>query len=164
MSLLDQTEYDVEGWRPESGDGVEGRITAISTRQGDYEPYPYLEIVVSNATNQELIGKAVGVHGFHTVLKRELADKSPAVGDNIAIRYFGKVESKSLDSRGKPTKFEKYRVVLDPANPKTVETPDWGQLKEQAEAELPSQEFATESVVNAFPGATPVDTYDDEPF
>lgn len=153
MSLLDRTEHDIEGWRPEPNDGVEGVITFVGERQGDYEPYPYLEIDVSNAVKKDLVGKTVAVHAFHTVLKREIADKQPRRGDQIAIRYLGLVKSKSLNSKGQQTEFEKYRVEHVPSEKTNVAAPDWDQIKQDAESEVPM-----DVLQDAFPGA---ETFDD---
>jgi hypothetical protein len=71
------------GWRPKKGDRLEGVITELDIRYGEYEPYP---IVVLDTGE----GGAVAFHGFHTMAKKELAKRRPQIGDRIAITFHGK--------------------------------------------------------------------------
>lgn len=69
------------GWKPKAGDRVEGRITSLDIRHGEYEPYPIVTI-----TNGE---EAVAIHAFHTVLKNELSKRRPQIGDRLIVTYHG---------------------------------------------------------------------------
>lgn len=136
---------EVEGWRPEAGDEVFGTVVSVDTREGDYGPYPYIEI------DDEDLGKVVGVHGFHSVLKREIANKTPKRGDTMGVKYLGKKTSKS------GTEFEHYNVNIYPADESTTVAPDWDSMA--ADADVEATEAGINSVENAFPGAS-----EEEPF
>lgn len=79
-----------DGWRPEPGDKVIGKIIGLqkgwSDQQGAYYPIIILE--------DELTGEAVSVHGFHYVLKERLASLRPVVGERIGIKMGDKIPSK----------------------------------------------------------------------
>jgi hypothetical protein len=136
-TLEDRLNADVEGWRPEAGDYVLGTVVAVDTREGDYGPYPYVEI-------EKADGSIVGVHGFHTVLKNELARTKPEVGDTLGVKYFGKVATKP---GSKYDSFEKYRVVHERTSGAREDKPDWGSMEADAKSELGG-------IADAFPGAT----------
>jgi hypothetical protein len=125
-TLEDRLNADVEGWRPEPGDQVLGTVIGVDTREGDYGPYPYIEVEAND-------GSYIGVHGFHTVLKNELARIEPQVGDTLGIKYFGKVPTKP---GSKFDSFEKYRVVHERTSGARDDKPDWGSMKEETEHEL----------------------------
>lgn len=111
MSMNDRLDQEVTAWRPEPGDKIYGKVVDISENQGEYEPYPLLEIETAD-------GAMVAVHAFHTVLKSELAKKRPSPGDSIGIKYLGKTAGKD---------YEGYRVIIDRAAPTPI---DWGQQTE----------------------------------
>ena len=109
------------GWRPEVGDKLRGTVVDIDTATsnfGNHEDYPLLTIETED-------GEMVAVHGFHHVLKGELAKRRPEVGDQIAIRYHGVPE-------GKPYELYTVRVKKDrPAAPAV----NWDQMAADAEDE-----------------------------
>lgn len=111
MSMSDRLDQEVTAWRPEPGDKIYGKVVDISQNQGDYEPYPLLEIETPD-------GAMVAIHAFHTVLKSELAKKHPVAGDSIGIKYLGKTAGKD---------YEGYRVIIDRATPVAG---DWMQSTE----------------------------------
>lgn len=144
-SLRDRLRQEVEGWRPEPNDEVFGQVVSISEREGDYDPYPYIEI------DDEDSGKIIGVHAFHTVLKNEIAAKKPQVGDTLGIVYLGKQTSKRVNAQGKSSEFEAYRVVHESGSGEPPAAPDWeahaqNGLAEAEEAGIPSdsRDFDTE--------------------
>lgn len=96
--LTDRLNRDYPGWKPAPGDTVEGTIDAIKQREGDYGPYPLVELDDGSPAG-------VGIHAFHSVLRNELATARP--GDRIAVRYVGLVTRKN----GKP--YESYRIALE---------------------------------------------------
>lgn len=127
-SLRDRLNQDVEGWRPEPGDEVFGNVVSVDQRESDYgDDYPYIEIETED-------GNIVGVHGFHTVLKRELARLQPKPGDTLGIKYKGKVTGKRTDAKGKPVEFEAYRVVHESAQSEAP-APDWDSMGAAADGE-----------------------------
>jgi hypothetical protein len=89
--LLDQVESDVVGWRPEPGDTIVGILVDITEGEGDWGPYPLLSI-------KTLDGELVGIHCFHTVLKKEVTRKidreQMKIGDKIAVAYRGEGTAK----------------------------------------------------------------------
>jgi hypothetical protein len=73
----------------------------------------------------------VAVHGFHTVLKRELARLRVKEGERIAINYFGKSD------RG----YESYRVLTERPVQGAI---NWSEHQASAKAELSSPEMLDE--------------------
>jgi hypothetical protein len=136
-SLEDRLEHDVEGWRPEEGESLTGKVVSVDTRPSDYgDDYPLVEVEREN-------GEVVAVHGFHSVLKRELARLRPAPGDTIGIKYFGKAQ-------GRNQTYEKYRVIVERASGQ-VQSPDWDGMKAQADAEIePGDAQATDTSEDTF--------------
>lgn len=130
--VMDRLDRDAEGWRPDPGDKIQGVIIGIDVRDSEYQDdtYPVLEIEDENT------GDLIAVHGFHSVLKREIAQQKPEVGDRIGIKYFGKVQGKRTDSKGRPVEFEKYKVVVDRSVAKEVEKPDWDSMGAAADDEV----------------------------
>lgn len=128
MGIADRIDQDVEGWRPEDGEKLVGKVLSVEERPSDYgDDYPYLEVETPE-------GEVKGVHGFHTVLKNELAAKKPLPGDDIAIKYFGKVTGKKTDAKGRLVEFEKYRVLVEHNNA-PAPAPNWDGMKADAEEE-----------------------------
>jgi hypothetical protein len=103
-----------QGWEPNL-DIVEGAVTSIDIRRGEYEPYPVVTIVPDD-------GKSLAVHAFHTSLKNQLADLDVQVGDRIAILHLGRQRTKD----GK-REFEGYRVKKLGGESKKI---DWDTLAE----------------------------------
>lgn len=95
-----------EGWRPNPGDVVEGKVVdldrAYSTYQGSY--YPIITI-------EQADGKQVAVHAFHSVLKNELVKRKPKNGERIRIVYLGKKEHKQQGMNP----IEVYKVTSESA-------------------------------------------------
>jgi len=155
-SLRDRLNQEVEGWRPEAGDEILGEVVTVDTREGDYGPYPYIEV------EDEATGKIVGVHAFHTLLKNEISQKRPQVGDTLGVKYHGKRETKRTDSKGRTQEYESYRVVFERASGEPVApAPDWSALEDDAKSE------AAETGITEAQAADKVnDTFgtDEEPF
>jgi len=78
-----------EGWRPEEGDTLLGRVTDLSMGASTYGRYPIVTVAPEDG------GDAVAVHAFHTGLKNRLAELRPKVGERIGIKYLGKRPLKS---------------------------------------------------------------------
>jgi len=102
--LTDQFERQyAAGWRPAIHEVIQGNIIELSERAGyDEELYPI--VVIRTDTDEER-----AVHAFHFVLRSKLAELEPVVGDRIAIRYDGKIQSKTPGH--KP--YHGYQVVLE---------------------------------------------------
>jgi hypothetical protein len=112
-----------EGWRPEPEDKLIGDVVELAENDGGFGEYPVVAVLTDD-------GDEKAVHGFHTVLRGELAKQQPAVGDRIGIAYHGKVKGKN------GTEYESYRVIVEPAEPKPAVTPDWDKHASEARAEL----------------------------
>lgn len=144
-SLEDRLDQDVVGWKPDAGDKVLGTLVTVTEREGEYGPYPYLEVEQSD-------GSIIGVHAFHTVLKNEIAQQEPEVGDEWGAKYHGKVTGKKIGKYGKPVEFEKYTTVHSPKVAVPPTAPDWNKLQEEAKQEADAQ-GVNDTIADAFPGA-----------
>jgi hypothetical protein len=91
------------GWRPAIHESVQGTIIELAERAG-YDDKPYPIVVLRKDSGDE-----VALHAFHTVLRSKLAESEPAVGDRLAVRYEGRIKSKTAGH--KP--YHGYSVVLE---------------------------------------------------
>lgn len=80
-----------QGWRPEAGALLVGKITELNAGWSDYLNASYPIVVIADESNE---GHPVAVHAFHQVLWRRLAQLKPKVGERIAIKFDGQVPSK----------------------------------------------------------------------
>lgn len=130
-SALDRLDQEVEGWKPEIADKIFGEVLTVDERPSDYgDPYPYLEI------DDEISGKIIGVHAFHSVLKRDIARQKPVVGDKWGAKYLGQKQTKRTDSRGNTQPFENYNTLHEPVAKAAPPATDWKAMENDAEAEL----------------------------
>jgi hypothetical protein len=103
--LLDEVEEDdSEGWVPsEKGDGVQGIVVKVGETRSDFANdgenpmVPTVTLLTSDGTKYRVIG-------YGAVLKRELQDADPQVGDMLAVKYFGEKPIKKGRFAGKPYK------------------------------------------------------------
>lgn len=117
--LTDQFEQQyAPGWRPAIHEFIQGHVSSLAERAGyDEKLYPIV-VVRTDAGNE------VAVHAFHSVLRAKLAEVEPSVGDRIAIRYDGKVQSRTPGH----LPYHAYQVVIEraaasPADPRDAEIP-----------------------------------------
>lgn len=82
QELVDSLERDVPAWAPEPNDILAGRIVDVETRSSEYGEYPAITVEKENGEKQVF-------HAFRTVALNEVLRLQPAIGDLIAVRYFG---------------------------------------------------------------------------
>lgn len=109
--LLDDVEEDdSEGWVPkEKGEGISGKVIKVGTTRSDFAndgEDPNVPTVVIETKN----GDKWRVIGYGTVLKREMIDRDPQVGDIMAVKYFGEKPIKSGKFQGRP--YKHYGVAV----------------------------------------------------
>jgi len=95
-------EYEIQFWRPEPGEIIEGRVTEMGetiTENGDAE---YFQI--------EAKGRKFLVF-VNAVLHRLLEEEDVQTGDRIAVKFLGLVQSKKSDR-----KYKDYILVKDNAS------------------------------------------------
>lgn len=103
--LLNQVEEDdSEGWVPkEKGEGIAGRVIRVGETRSDFAAdgenpmVPTVTIETGDGTKWRIIG-------YSSVLKRELKDQDPQVGDLMAVKYFGEKALKTGKFAGRPYK------------------------------------------------------------
>lgn len=101
--LNEVVEDDSEGWVPsEPGEGISGVVVAVGTTRSDFAKDGE-DPMVPTVTIQTKNGK-YRVIGYGAVLRRELMDANPKVGDLIAVKYFGEKLIKKGRFAGKPYK------------------------------------------------------------
>lgn len=114
--LLDEVEEDdSEGWVPtEKGEGISGVVVKVGETRSDFasdgqDPMcPTVTIQTSDGTKYRVIG-------YGAVLKRELQDADPKVGDRMAVKYFGEKPIKKGRFAGKPYKHFGVAIRRAPA-------------------------------------------------
>jgi hypothetical protein len=109
-------------WRPDQGEHpttIDGRLTRVSAVEGAYGRYPLLELEPDD-------GPAWAIHVLHGVLKDELQDLAPQIGDRIQISYRGKTDS----GRG----YFSYRVRFVDGSSRQV---DWSRFSDDPAGQEP---------------------------
>lgn len=101
--LLDSViEDDAEGWNPkEVGEAIAGVVVKVGETRSDYAQdgeNPMVPTVVIKTKD----GDKHRVIGYGAVLKREMKDADPQVGDRMAFKYFGEKAIKNGKFAGKP--------------------------------------------------------------
>lgn len=124
---------DPEGWRPEAGDLLIGTVDEVSSREGDFGPYPLIIVEKSD-------GSYVAVHAFHSVLRNEIESLQPSIGDEIGIKYEGVKEPKGGLKKGM-SGYEMYRVKLERKSPAGSTVPSPPRVQAVPEAERASADF-----------------------
>lgn len=109
--LLDEVEEDdSEGWVPsEKGEGIAGIVLKVGETRSDFANDGE-NPMVPTVTIQTSSGDKFRVIGYGAVLKRELLDADPRVGDRIAVKYFGEKPIKKGRFAGKP--YKHFGVVV----------------------------------------------------
>lgn len=87
-----------DGWRPEEGDIVLGKVLNLQTAWSD-EKEDYYPIII---IDDEVKGP-VSVHAFHAALLDRLSKLKPEVGERIGIKMGPKVPLKSNPNRSVQT-------------------------------------------------------------
>lgn len=100
---------DSAAWMPEPGDGVQGQVVSRSTtqskfknQQGTFTTCPVLVLALAD-------GSKVRVTGYQSVLRKEIEEADPQVGDLFAAKYFGRKSTK--DGSGE---YHHYKVAVKP--------------------------------------------------
>lgn len=115
--LLDEVEEDdSEGWVPkEKNQGIAGVVVKVGETRSDFAKDgedPMVPTVTLECKDPENPNKTIKwrVIGYGSVLKRELTDANPQVGDIMAVKYFGEKPIKTGKFAGKP--YKHYGVVV----------------------------------------------------
>src|SRR5215831_3200399 len=98
-SLTPELCAEAEGWRPEVGDSIRGRVLAVKVGTSELierapgrapevkvTRYPIVIVLREGARTTD---KAVSVHCFHAVSKNEVLSARPAFGDEIYCKFLG---------------------------------------------------------------------------
>jgi hypothetical protein len=109
--LLNEVEEDdSEGWVPvEKGEGIAGIVVKVGETRSDFANDGE-NPMVPTVTIQTKDGTKYRVIGYGAVLKRELQDADPRVGDKIAVKYFGEKPIKKGRFAGRP--YKHFGVVV----------------------------------------------------
>lgn len=108
--LLNQVEEDdSEGWNPKEPSGISGWVTKVDSTRSDFAADGE-DPNVPTITIQTKDGDKYRIIGFASVLKREITDKNPQVGDIFAVKYFGEQILKTGKFAGRP--FKNYGVAV----------------------------------------------------
>lgn len=93
------------GWMPVDGETVIGQVVSVDRMRSSYggqEYYPIITIRVEGNANAKVNGEPgtvtrgdlLAIHGFHYVLRSELATLRPKVGERLGVKYVGQQPSK----------------------------------------------------------------------
>lgn len=97
-------EDDAEGWVPtERGEAISGVVTKVGETRSDFATSED-EAMCPTVTIQVKDGTKYRVIGFGTVLRRELKDANPKVGDLMAVKFWGEKILKKGKFAGRPYK------------------------------------------------------------
>lgn len=103
--LLDTVqEDDAEGWVPsEKGESLSGIVVKVGETRSDFARDGE-DPMCPTVTVQTREGDKYRVIGFGAVLKREILDADPHVGDLFAVKFWGEKLIKKGKYAGKPYK------------------------------------------------------------
>lgn len=115
--LLDEVEEDdSEGWVPsEKGEGISGIVVKVGETRSDFAKDGE-DPMVPTVTIQTADGSKFRVIGYGAVLRRELTDAAPKVGDRMAVKYFGEKLIKKGKFAGRPYKHFGVAIRRAPQN------------------------------------------------
>ena len=100
-----------EAWVPEDdGDGLVGRVIKVGVVRSDYPDESGNRPSCPVVTLETKDGEQWRVIGYSSVLRRELMDAAPGVGDLCAVKFFGEKTMKKGPYRGK--NYKHYGVVV----------------------------------------------------
>lgn len=90
-------EDDAEGWVPtERGEAISGVVVKVGEVRSDFS-----DDMCPTVTVQTKDGDKYRIIGYGSVLKRELEDAAPKVGDLLAVKYWGEKVLKKGKFAGK---------------------------------------------------------------
>lgn len=137
MTEMDLTQ--AEGWRPEPGDTLIGRVLTVDKGWSNYGGHFYPIVTVKPESG----GAPVAVHCFHQGLMARMRDLRPQQGERIGFHYKGKQPVKSDPSRSVAV----YVVKVDgrdadiwdsiPGEPGRSPAPVQGSLDTNADDDIP---------------------------
>lgn len=108
--LLNQVEEDdSEGWNPKEPAGISGWVTKLDTTRSDFAADGE-DPNVPTVTIQTKDGDKFRIIGFATVLRREITDRDPQVGDIFAVKYYGTKPLKTGKFQGRD--FRNYGTAV----------------------------------------------------
>lgn len=94
-------EDDAEGWVPnERGESLTGVVTKVGETRSDFATSED-DAMCPTVTIQTKDGDKFRVIGYGAVLKREMQDANPRVGDLMAVKYWGEKPIKKGKFAGK---------------------------------------------------------------
>lgn len=108
--LLDKVEEDdSEGWNPAEPSGIVGIVTKVGVTRSDFATSEE-DAMVPTITLETKDGTKWRVIGYASVLKREMNDQKPEIGDRVAVKYFGEKIARNGKYKGKP--YKHYGMVV----------------------------------------------------
>jgi hypothetical protein len=109
--LLGQIEEDdSESWVPtEPGEAIAGVVLKVAEVRSDFAK-PGEDPMVPAVTIQTSNGDKYRVIGYGSVLKREMLDADPKVGDKMGFKYFGEKPVRKGPYQGKL--YKHYGVIV----------------------------------------------------
>jgi hypothetical protein len=103
-------EDDAEGWVPtEKGESLAGVVVKVGETRSDFATKGE-DPMVPTITVKTREGDKFRVIGFGSVLKREIEDADPQVGDLFAVKYWGEKPIKKGPYAGK--NYKHYTVAV----------------------------------------------------
>lgn len=100
--LNEVVEDDAEAWVPATpGEGIAGIVVKVGETRSDFAKDGE-DPMVPTVTIETKDGDRFRVIGYGAVLRRELMDANPRVGDKIAVKYFGEKPIKKGRFAGRP--------------------------------------------------------------
>lgn len=107
-------EDDSEGWVPaERGEGIAGIVIKIGETRSDFAGKGE-DPMCPTVTIQTRDGDKFRIIGYGSVLKREIADADPKIGDLFAVKYWGEKPIKKGPFAGK--NYKHFSVAVRRAN------------------------------------------------
>lgn len=82
-------QQESQGWRPEPGDVVDGKLVSLTRGWSDWLQGHYPILTIHDKDQK----RDIDVHCFHQVLHERLLELRPKIGDMLRVEYRGQVKS-----------------------------------------------------------------------
>ncbi len=96
QDLLDSIDgSSAPAWKPEvEGEGIEGTVLRVGSVQSDFADAQGNKPMCPVITVRTKDGNKHRIVGYQSVLRRELVEQDPQVGQALAVKYLGRKSSK----------------------------------------------------------------------
>jgi hypothetical protein len=129
---------EMEGDHPEAfrfteGDMIVGKVVRFGTGYSEYGPHPIVIIA------DESDGEHRAVHCMQTVLRNQMTEADPVIGDRVAVKCLGTAKNKAGNR-----KYTDFRVRVDMGASEGREARSFSDVASRIEDRMPDHDVTGE--------------------